>query len=97
MKTLLMGAALLGLLTAPAGADMQYDRKLEQAAIDIVAGKIGGIRGGFPFDVQPVSMLAQDQMSTGSIPERSANLSPSDAWRDGLAPATERKVSRIVF
>jgi hypothetical protein len=97
MKTLLMGAALLGLLTAPAGADTQYDRKLEQAAIDIVAGKIGGIRGGFPFDVQPVSMLAQDQMSTGSIPEGNASLSSSDAWRDGLAPATERKVSRIVF
>ena len=97
MKTLMMGAALLGLLTAPAGADTQYDRKLEQAAIDIIAGKIGGIRGGFSFDVQPVSMLAQDQMSTGSIPERNASLSRSDAWRDGLAPATERKVSRIVF
>ena len=97
MKTLLMGAAFLGLLTAPAGADTQYDRKLEQAAIDIVAAKIGGIRGGFSFDVQPVSMLSQDQMSTGSIPERNASLLPSDAWRDGLAPATERKVSRIVF
>ena len=76
---------------------MQYDRKLEQAAIDIVVGKIGDIRGGFAFDVQAVSMMSHDQMSTGSIPERNANLLPSDAWRDGLAPAIERKVSRIVF
>jgi hypothetical protein len=96
MKTLVVGAALLGLLTGPAGADMQYDRKLEQAAMDIVAGKIGDIRGGFSFDVQPVSMLFQDQMSTGSIPQRNARLE-SDVWRDGLAPATERKVSRVVF
>jgi hypothetical protein len=97
MKTLVMGAAFLGLLTAPARADMQYDRKLEQAAIDIVAGKIGDIRGGFSFDVQPVSMLTQDQMSTGSIPQRNAGLLPSEAWRDGPASATEHKVSRIVF
>ena len=55
MKTLLMGAALMGLLTVPARADMQYDRKLEQAAIEIVAGKIGDIRGGFAFDVQPIA------------------------------------------
>ena len=97
MKTLLMGAALMGLLTVPARADTQYDRKFEQAAIEIVAGKIGDIRGGFAFDVQPITMIPQDQMSTGSIPERNASLSPSDAWRDGLAPAVERKVSRIVF
>jgi hypothetical protein len=97
MKTLLMGAALLGLLTVPARADMQYDRKLEQAAIEIVAGKIGSIRGGFAFNVQAVTMIPQDQMSTGSIPERNASLLPSDAWQDGLAPAIERKVSRIVF
>ena len=55
MKTLLMGAAFLGLLAVPARADMRYDRKLEQAAIDIVAGKIGDIRGGFSFDVKPSS------------------------------------------
>ena len=96
MKTLVMGAALLGLLTGSADADMRYDRKLEQATIDIVAGKIGGIRGGFSFDVQLLSKVSRDQMSTGAIPQRNANPLPSDAWRDGLAPAIERKV-RIVF
>src|SRR4051812_15438039 len=97
MKTLLLGAALLGLLTVPAGADAKYDRKLEQAAIDIVAGKIGDIRGGFAFDVQPLSVLVHDQMSTGSGPQRNASALPSDAWRDGLAPALERTATRIIF
>ena len=54
MKTLVTGAALLGLLTAPVGADTTYDRELEQAAIAIVAGRMGDIRGGFSFDVQPL-------------------------------------------
>src|SRR3954469_24228417 len=97
MKTLLLGAALLGLLTVPAGADTKYDLKLEQAAIDIVAGKIGDIRGGFAFDVQPLSVLIHDQMSTGSVPQRNAGALPGDAWRDGVAPAIERKATRIVF
>jgi hypothetical protein len=97
MKTLLMGAALLGLLTVPAGADIQYDRKLEQAVINIVAGKIGDLRGGFSFDVQPVSMISGDQMSTGSIPLRNVGLLHGDARRDVLAPATERTVARVVF
>ena len=101
MKTLLLGAALLGLLTVPAVADTdtdtRYDRKLEQAAIDIVVGKIGGIRGSFAFDVQPLSVLVHDQMSTGSVPQRNASALRSDAWRDGLAPAIERKANHIIF
>ena len=97
MRTLLCSVALSAVIAAPAVAETRYDRNLEKAVMDIVAGKIGDIRGSFSFDVQPVSMIPQDQMSTGSIPERNASLSPSDAWRDGLAPATERKVSRIVF
>lgn len=97
MKTFLVVAAFLGLLAVPAYADMQYDRKLEQAAIDIVAGRIGGIRGGFSFNVQSVSVISGEQMSTGSIPQRKFSLLQSDVWRDGLAPATERKVSRTAF
>ena len=55
MKTLWAGAAASGPADGVGRAETQYDRKLEQAAIDIVAGKIGDIRGGFSFDVQPVS------------------------------------------
>jgi hypothetical protein len=97
MKTLWAGAALFGLLASSAAAETQYDRKLEQAAMNIVAGKIGAIRGGFSFDVQPLSVIVQDAMATGSVGIRKANLSDGDGWQDGLAPAIERKVSNIVF
>ena len=97
MKTLVTGAGLLGLLTAPVGADTTYDRELEQAAIAIVASRMGDIRGGFSFDVQPLRVIIQDQMSTGSAPQRNAGTPQSDAWRDGLAPAIERKAGRFVF
>jgi hypothetical protein len=96
MKTLLLGAALLGLLTVPAvadtDADARYDRNLEQAAIQIAAGKVGSIRGGFTFDVKPLSVIVSDQLSTGSLPQRDTS-----AWRDGLAPAIEGKATRIIF
>jgi hypothetical protein len=97
MKTLLAGAVLFGVLAGPASAESRYDRKLEQAAIDIAVGKIGGIRGGFSFDVRPVAVIAQDATSTGAVITRSFSVSQGDAWQDGLAPAVERKGSRIVF
>ena len=97
MKTLVTGAALLGLLTAPVGADTTYDRELEQAAIAIVASRMGDIRGGFAFDVPPLSVIIRDQRPTGSAPQRNAGMPQSGAWRDGLAPAIERKAGRFVF
>jgi len=97
MKTLWAGAALFGVLASSAAAETQYDRKLEQAAMNIVAGKIGDIRGGFSFDVPPVSVIAQDAISTGSVAIRDTRLSQSDVWQDGLAPAVERKGTRLVF
>ncbi len=97
MKTLWAGAALLGLLASSAAAETQYDRNIEQAAMNIVAGKIGDIRGGFSFDVQPHAMIVPDAMATGSVETRKANLSDADGWQDGLAPAIERRVSHIVF
>ena len=97
MKTLWAAAALFGLLASSAAAETQYDRKLEQAAMNIIAGKIGDIRGGFSFDIQPHAMIVPDAMATGSVETRKANLSAGDAWQDGLAPAIERKASHIVF
>ncbi|WP_246689227.1 hypothetical protein [Mesorhizobium sp. M8A.F.Ca.ET.207.01.1.1] len=46
MKTLLCGTALLAVIVVPAAAETPYDRNLEKAATGIVAGKMGGIRGG---------------------------------------------------
>ena len=41
------------MLAAPAAAETRYDRKLEQAVHDIVARKMGDIRGGFSYDAKP--------------------------------------------
>ena len=97
MKFVWAGASLLGLLASSAAAETQYDRKLEQAAMNIVAGKIGDLRGGFSFDVRPHSVVVQDAMSTGSVGIRKASLSGSEGWQDGLAPAIERRVAQIAF
>ncbi|WP_245454904.1 hypothetical protein [Mesorhizobium sp. M9A.F.Ca.ET.002.03.1.2] len=47
METLLCGVALLAVIAMPAAAETAYDRNLEKAVMDIVAGKIGEIRGSF--------------------------------------------------
>jgi hypothetical protein len=96
MKTLWAGVAAIGLLTTSALAETRYDRNIDQAAAKIVAGKIGDIRGGFSYDAKPVFVTTieaakADPMSTHSIPVRAGQ------WKDGLAPAVERKVSQIVF
>lgn len=49
MKIMLSGMAVFAMLAAPAVAGMRYDQKLEKAAMEIVAGKIGDIRGGFSY------------------------------------------------
>ena len=51
----------------------RYDRKLEQAVIDIVANKIGDIRGGFSYDAKPVFVIVQDQIVDGLDPARNAS------------------------
>lgn len=96
MKTLWASAAAIGLFLVPASAETQYDRKLEQAAVDIVAGKMGDIRVGFTFDVKPALVMNQDALPTGSVSMRGSN-SPLDPWQDGLAPAIERKVPQGMF
>ncbi len=49
MRTLLYGMALSAVIAAPAMAETRYDRNLEKAVLDIVAGKMGDIRGGFSY------------------------------------------------
>jgi hypothetical protein len=49
MKCLLV-AAMLAALVWPAGAAQRYDRKLEEQVKQIVAAKIGDIRGTLPYD-----------------------------------------------
>jgi len=96
MRTLCIGLAAIGLLTTSAVAETPYDRKLEQAAIDIVVGKIGEIRGGFAFDAKPFLVVTPDSASSGPVDMRGA-YSVLDPWQDGLAPAIERKTPPDIF
>ena len=43
-------------------AEMRYDQKLEQAAMEIVAGKIGDIRGGFSYAQKVQLVIRQGEM-----------------------------------
>ena len=96
IKPLIGCAAVLSLLAAPAAAGARYDRKLEQAVMTIVAGKIGHIRGGFAYDDRPQLVVVQEAMFTGSIWIETARLAKPVAVAAGITGADERKVSRII-
>jgi hypothetical protein len=59
MKALVC-AGLAMALAGSATAQDRYDRKLEEAAMAIVAAKMGDIRGGFALDAKPVMVIVQD-------------------------------------
>ena len=66
MKTILLTSIAVAVATAPAFAGVRYDRKLEQAALEIVASKIGDIRGGFSYKQKPRFVVVQDALATPS-------------------------------
>jgi hypothetical protein len=57
MRTFLAGAMLLAALAVPAAAETRYDVKLEQAVMDIVAGKMGDIRGTISYQRKLESVI----------------------------------------
>jgi len=87
MKTRLLAALSLALFTLPASAGDQYDRTLEEAAIRIVAAKIGDIRGGFAIDQQPVFVQPIEKAFVSSA-------MPGE-WRDGIALAAGGRAIRV--
>jgi hypothetical protein len=94
MRTLLCGVAFLAVIAAPAVAETRYDRKLEQAVVEIVAGKMGNIRGGFSYKQVPQFVVVPDAPVAPVEPPR--KQASGDAG-DGLVPAVERPVSRTIF
>lgn len=92
MKKLLAGFAL-AMLATTASAESRYDRRLEQAVMDIVAGKIGEIRGGLAFNAEKIWI--SDQVATASVGLSFGDVSVSSGWQDGLAPARERHFSGV--
>ncbi|MDX8438048.1 hypothetical protein [Mesorhizobium australafricanum] len=95
MKTLLCGMALLAAMAAPAAAETRYDRNLEKAVLDIVAGKMGNIRGAFSYKQRPQFVVLPDATSAAPAPVETPRKEASGD--DGLMPAVERQVSRTVF
>lgn len=97
MHKVLISAALAAAIATPVFAETEYDRKLEKAAADIVAAKMGELRGGFAFDARPVLILfepaeSRDRTTTSAIAR--ATLAAAE---DDLAPAIERRISRAIL
>jgi hypothetical protein len=91
MKKLLAGCAL-AMLATTASAESRYDRKLEQAVMDIVAGKMGEIRGGLAFNAEKIWI--HDKVATASTSlSIFGGVTVAPSWKDGLAPARERHFS----
>ncbi|MDX8524432.1 hypothetical protein RFM68_07930 [Mesorhizobium sp. MSK_1335] len=95
MKTLLCGMALLAAMAAPATAETRYDRNLEKAVLDIVAGKMGNIRGAFSYKQVPQFVVLPEAAPAAPAPVEAPRKEASS--NDGLMPAVERQVSRTVF
>ncbi|MFB9983481.1 hypothetical protein ACFSQQ_06500 [Mesorhizobium kowhaii] len=95
MRTLLCGVALSAVIVAPAAAETRYDRSLEKAAMGIIAGKMGNIRGGFSYKQVPQLVVVPDAAPVAGTerPSEEATGKPDD----GLSPAVERQVSRTIF
>lgn len=95
MKSFLCGMALLATMAAPVAAETRYDRNIEKAATDIVAGKMGSIRGGFSYKQKPQFVVLPDTPPSAPTPVEPPRKEASG--NDGLTPAVERQVSRTVF
>mgnify|MGYP000845571501 CR=1 FL=1 len=94
MKTVWAGVLLCAVAATPALAESRYDRKIEQAAMDIVAGKIGDIRGGLSFNAKGIFITIQDLMSTDAVLSRAAQARPG---KDNQASAVQPDRSRATF
>jgi hypothetical protein len=93
MKYMLSGVVVLAMLAAPAGAGMRYDQKLEQAAMEIVASRIGDIRGGFSY-AQKIELVIRPGEEEGSGQE--ASRQPAGDVVKG-APLSGRSSSITTF
>ena len=85
-----LGFALAALMLAgQATAQPRYDRKLEAAAMAIVAAKIGDLRGGFAIGDKPVMIVVRDDVLMGTTDmDVGRRLAPPE----GLARAIERGI-----
>ncbi|PZV35387.1 hypothetical protein [Mesorhizobium kowhaii] len=97
MRTLLCGVALSAVIVAPAAAETRYDRSLEKAAMGIIAGKMGDIRGGFSYKQVPQLVVLPDPGPAPAVAPEHPGEQASGDRDDGLSPAVERQVPRTIF
>ncbi|MBZ9797538.1 hypothetical protein [Mesorhizobium sp. ES1-4] len=97
MKMFLYGVAVLAVIAAPAAAETRYDRNLENAALGIVASKMGDIRGGFSYKQVPQLVVLPDPSPVPAVATEHPREQVSGNRDDGLSPAVERQVSRTIF
>ncbi|WP_214473556.1 hypothetical protein [Mesorhizobium sp. dw_380] len=97
MKTLLCAVALGAIIIAPAIAETRYDRNLEKAAMGIVAGKMGDIRGGFSYRQVPQLVVVPNPPPAPPVAVEHPREQASGGRDDGLSPAVERQMPRTIF
>jgi hypothetical protein len=74
-------------LAGQAMPEPRYDRRIEEAAMAIVAARMGDIRGGFAFDAKPMMVVVRDDIVMGTT-EIEAVWAPAPP--EGMARAVER-------
>lgn len=79
----------------------QIDRSIDEAAARILAGRIGGIRGGFAPGHRPAFIRTVSAETTATTTRQDAPPAPrvsgSDApWIDGLARARDPLAGRAI-
>ena len=97
MKLLVICAAILVAFGGAVAAEIRYDRKLEQAVMEIVARTMDGdLRGGFLYDAKPAMVTVADRMITGSIGIEMARSVVRASRAQAPAEALLCKVTRII-
>lgn len=74
MKTSIAATLALASALTPAFAEQRYDRRLEAAAIRIVASKMGALRGGFGLDERPVFVAPIDAAPSTPVSLQSSTV-----------------------
>ena len=84
--------AFLYLVGGAHAADQRHDTRIDEAAAEIVAARMGPLRGGFGTNEQPMLNIVQPGEISG---RQSAQVPPTrpapGEWRNGLAIAVEKK------
>jgi hypothetical protein len=104
MIRLLSGAALLAVMAASAAAEPRHDVRLEQAAMQIVAQKVGDIRGGFSHEEKPVFIrTASALVNRTTDPIETGTVTPAKVYSDrrvmtpdDITALRQRRVSRVI-